>query len=163
MTDASAAEATTTPAFGVHSEVGQLRKVLVCAPGLAHHRLTPTNADDLLFDDVMWVDNAQRDHADFVDEAARAAASRSSSCTTSLAETVADPGGAGVAARSQDRAPTRSASAWSTRPARSSSRSTPRTLAEFLIGGLADLRPARRLPHRLHRARPRVDRRRANT
>ncbi|MGW5863029.1 arginine deiminase [Streptomyces sp. NPDC055239] len=54
------------PTFGVHSEVGRLRKVLVCSPGLAHRRLTPTNADDLLFDDVMWVENAQRDHADFV-------------------------------------------------------------------------------------------------
>jgi arginine deiminase len=52
--------------YGVHSEVGQLRKVLVCRPGLAHKRLTPTNADALLFDDVMWVENAQRDHADFV-------------------------------------------------------------------------------------------------
>ncbi|WP_285114231.1 arginine deiminase [Leifsonia sp. fls2-241-R2A-40a] len=61
MTDSPAA-----PAFGVHSEVGQLRKVLVCSPGLAHHRLTPGNADDLLFDDVMWVDNAIRDHAAFV-------------------------------------------------------------------------------------------------
>ncbi|MCF3965387.1 arginine deiminase [Streptomyces fuscigenes] len=56
------------PALGVHSEVGRLRKVLVCAPGLAHRRLTPTNAGDLLFDDVMWVENAQRDHADFVRE-----------------------------------------------------------------------------------------------
>src|SRR5512132_4588703 len=55
-------------ALGVHSEVGKLRKVLVCAPGLAHRRLTPTNADDLLFDDVMWVENAQRDHADFVNK-----------------------------------------------------------------------------------------------
>jgi len=54
--------------YGVHSEVGRLRKVLVCAPGLAHRRLTPTNADDLLFDDVMWVENAQRDHADFVNK-----------------------------------------------------------------------------------------------
>ncbi|WP_262848807.1 arginine deiminase [Mumia quercus] len=54
--------------YGVHSEVGRLRKVLVCRPGLAHRRLTPTNADDLLFDDVMWVENAQRDHADFVDK-----------------------------------------------------------------------------------------------
>jgi arginine deiminase len=52
--------------YGVHSEVGRLRKVLVCAPGLAHRRLTPTNADGLLFDDVMWVENAQRDHAEFV-------------------------------------------------------------------------------------------------
>ena len=54
--------------YGVHSEVGRLRKVLVCSPGLAHRRLTPTNSDDLLFDDVMWVENAQRDHADFVNK-----------------------------------------------------------------------------------------------
>jgi arginine deiminase len=54
--------------YGVHSEVGKLGKVLVCAPGLAHRRLTPTNSDDLLFDDVMWVENAQRDHADFVNK-----------------------------------------------------------------------------------------------
>ena len=46
--------------------MGRLRKVLVCSPGLAHRRLTPTNCDDLLFDDVLWVDNAQRDHLDFV-------------------------------------------------------------------------------------------------
>ncbi|MFE2262464.1 arginine deiminase [Streptomyces griseosporeus] len=58
-------------ALGVHSEVGRLRKVLVCSPGLAHRRLTPTNSDDLLFDDVMWVENAQRDHADFVAELRR--------------------------------------------------------------------------------------------
>jgi arginine deiminase len=56
------------PAHGVHSEVGRLRKVLVCAPGRAHRRLTPSNADALLFDDVMWVENAQRDHADFVNK-----------------------------------------------------------------------------------------------
>ncbi|MFD4945475.1 arginine deiminase [Streptomyces sp. NPDC058239] len=62
---------TTEPALGVHSEVGKLRKVLVCAPGLAHRRLTPTNSDDLLFDDVMWVENAQRDHADFVNKLRR--------------------------------------------------------------------------------------------
>jgi arginine deiminase len=54
------------PALGVHSEVGRLRKVLVCAPGLAHRRLTPTNCDELLFDDVMWVDRAQEDHREFV-------------------------------------------------------------------------------------------------
>ncbi len=52
--------------YGVHSEVGRLRKVLVCSPGLAHRRLTPTNSDDLLFDDVMWVEQAQADHAAFV-------------------------------------------------------------------------------------------------
>jgi len=53
-------------ALGVHSEVGTLRTVLVCAPGRAHQRLTPSNCHDLLFDDVMWVENARRDHAAFV-------------------------------------------------------------------------------------------------
>jgi arginine deiminase len=53
-------------AFGVHSEVGQLHKVMVCSPGIAHQRLTPSNCDDLLFDDVLWVENAKRDHFDFV-------------------------------------------------------------------------------------------------
>ncbi|BDZ54555.1 hypothetical protein GCM10025870_16280 [Agromyces marinus] len=52
--------------YGVHSEVGRLRKVLVCRPGLGHERLTPSNSDALLFDDVLWVQNARRDHADFV-------------------------------------------------------------------------------------------------
>jgi arginine deiminase len=51
---------------GVHSEVGKLRTVLVCRPGLAHQRLTPGNAADLLFDDVLWVPEAQKDHHDFV-------------------------------------------------------------------------------------------------
>jgi len=61
-------DTTSPPAagYGVHSEVGQLRKVLVCAPGLAHERLTPSNCDDLLFDDVLWVQNARRDHFDFM-------------------------------------------------------------------------------------------------
>ena len=62
MTDTAAPK----PGHGVHSEVGELRKVLVCAPGLAHERLTPSNCDDLLFDDVLWVQNAQRDHFDFM-------------------------------------------------------------------------------------------------
>ena len=55
-----------TARYGVHSEVGTLRKVMVCAPGRARSRLTPTNCDDLLFDDVMWVENAKRDHVDFI-------------------------------------------------------------------------------------------------
>jgi len=52
--------------YGAYSEVGKLNKVLVCRPGLGHERLTPSNNDDLLFDDVLWVDNAKRDHAEFV-------------------------------------------------------------------------------------------------
>ena len=55
-----------TATFGVHSEVGQLRLVMVCAPGRAHQRLTPSNCDPLLFDDVLWVENAKRDHFDFI-------------------------------------------------------------------------------------------------
>src|SRR6187397_703861 len=51
---------------GVHSEVGTLRTVMVCRPGLAHQRLTPGNRADLLFDDVLWVQEAQKDHYDFV-------------------------------------------------------------------------------------------------
>ncbi len=58
--------AQTATTYGVHSEVGRLRTVLVCRPGLAHRRLTPSTSEDLLFDDVMWVEKAQADHADFV-------------------------------------------------------------------------------------------------
>jgi len=51
--------------FGVHSEVGKLRKVLVHRPGLEHTRLTPSNAEELLFDDVLWVERAQQEHDAF--------------------------------------------------------------------------------------------------
>lgn len=51
--------------FGVHSETGVLRKVLVCRPGLEHLRLTPDNCEELLFDDVMWVEKAKKDHQKF--------------------------------------------------------------------------------------------------
>ena len=52
--------------LGVHSEIGKLRKVMVSRPSLAHERLTPGNCHDLLFDDVIWVQKARSDHADFV-------------------------------------------------------------------------------------------------
>ncbi len=52
--------------LGVWSEAGKLRRVLVCAPGLAHQRLTPENCNELLFDDVIWLQQARRDHFDFV-------------------------------------------------------------------------------------------------
>jgi arginine deiminase len=48
--------------FGVLSEVGNLRKVMVHRPGLEHARLTPSNAEELLFDDVLWVARAQTEH-----------------------------------------------------------------------------------------------------
>ncbi|MFC5179333.1 arginine deiminase [Nocardioides taihuensis] len=56
---------TPTSRVGVWSEAGRLRRVMVCSPGLAHLRLTPDNCDDLLYDDVMWVSQAKRDHFDF--------------------------------------------------------------------------------------------------
>ncbi|MDB4241044.1 arginine deiminase family protein, partial [Yoonia sp.] len=53
--------------LGVYSETGTLRQVIVCRPGLAHRRLTPENCKDLLFDDVFWVKQAQKDHDVFTD------------------------------------------------------------------------------------------------
>lgn len=50
---------------GLHSEVGRLRKVVVCRPGLAQKRLTPANCHELLFDDVLWVSQARNDHDAF--------------------------------------------------------------------------------------------------
>jgi arginine deiminase len=52
--------------FGVHSEVGSLRKVMVHRPDLSLRRLTPSNHDELLFDDVLWVERAQYEHDQFV-------------------------------------------------------------------------------------------------
>jgi arginine deiminase len=53
-------------AFSVDSEVGRLRKVIVHRPGLEQRRLTPENAEELLFDDVIWVRKAKVEHAAFV-------------------------------------------------------------------------------------------------
>jgi Arginine deiminase len=53
--------------YGVYSEVGKLRKVMVHRPELSLKRLTPTNVHDLLFDDVVWVKKACWEHDVFVD------------------------------------------------------------------------------------------------
>lgn len=53
--------------FGVVSEVGKLRKVIVHRPDLSLKRLTPANHDELLFDDVLWVERAQKEHDHFVE------------------------------------------------------------------------------------------------
>lgn len=55
------------PAFGVHSEAGKLRTVLVHRPGLSLERLTPHNRTEFLFDDVVWVQRAQLEHDAFTD------------------------------------------------------------------------------------------------
>ena len=51
--------------FHVDSEVGRLRQVVLHRPGLELKRLTPDNAADLLFDDVLWVSRAQAEHDAF--------------------------------------------------------------------------------------------------
>ncbi len=74
----------------LHSEVGRLRTVLVCRPGLAHQRLTPANCHELLFDDVLWVKQARHDHAAFC-EALTAQGSEVLEVHTLLAATMALP------------------------------------------------------------------------
>jgi arginine deiminase len=58
---------TTTTTFAVESEVGTLRRVMLHRPDLELRRLTPTNAADLLFDDVLWVKRARQEHDVFAD------------------------------------------------------------------------------------------------
>jgi arginine deiminase len=53
--------------FRVDSEVGQLRQVILHRPDLELKRLTPDNAADLLFDDVLWVSEAQAEHDAFAE------------------------------------------------------------------------------------------------
>jgi arginine deiminase len=57
----------TATKYGAFSEVGTLRKVMVHRPGLELKRLTPANAQELLFDDVLWVKRARQEHDAFVD------------------------------------------------------------------------------------------------
>ncbi len=59
MTKGSAAR------LGVHSEVGTLKQVILHRPGRELARLTPSNKDGLLFDDVLWVEKAQEEHDEF--------------------------------------------------------------------------------------------------
>jgi arginine deiminase len=51
--------------YGVRSEVGRLRTVLLHRPGNELRRLTPRNNDALLFDGLPWVDRAQEEHDAF--------------------------------------------------------------------------------------------------
>src|SRR5207344_2469013 len=53
--------------LGAYSEVGRLRRVMIHRPGLEHTRLTPSNAADLLFDDVIWVKRAKEEHDAFAE------------------------------------------------------------------------------------------------
>jgi arginine deiminase len=74
--------------FHVDSEVGPLRQVIVHRPGLELKRLTPENAADLLFDDLLWVAEAQAEHDEFA-AVLRAAGVRVHYYGDLLAETIA--------------------------------------------------------------------------
>ncbi len=49
----------------IRSEVGPLESVLLHRPGLELSRLTPTNKEELLFDELLWVEHAQQEHDAF--------------------------------------------------------------------------------------------------
>lgn len=51
----------------VDSEVGQLRQAILHRPDLELKRLTPSNHDEYLFDDVLWVKQAKQEHDAFAE------------------------------------------------------------------------------------------------
>lgn len=53
--------------FSISSEVGKLKRVILHRPGRELERLTIDNKDKLLFDDILWVEEAQKEHDSFAD------------------------------------------------------------------------------------------------
>jgi arginine deiminase len=51
----------------VDSEVGRLKQVILHRPDLELKRLTPSNKDEFLFDDVLWVKRAKQEHDAFAE------------------------------------------------------------------------------------------------
>ena len=49
----------------IDSEIGRLQTVIIHRPGKEMLRLTPENKDELLFDDVLWLERAQQEHDEF--------------------------------------------------------------------------------------------------
>jgi arginine deiminase len=78
--------------FGVQSEVGTLRQVIVHRPGLELARLTPQNTGELLFDDVMWSRRAKEEHDAFA-EVLRESGARVHYFGQLLAQALAVPAG----------------------------------------------------------------------
>ena len=120
--------------FGVYSEVGQLRKVMVHRPGLEHSRLTPSNADELLFDDVLWVARAKAEH-DMFAEVMRERGVEVFEAETLLAEALANPEardwvcGHILSEREVGITAARQAREWA-------AAAEPALVAEFLVGGI---------------------------
>ncbi len=79
--------------FSIRSEVGELTAVLVHRPGEELARITPSNKDELLFDELLWVEHAQVEHDAFTD-LLRASGVEVLLVTDLLAEVVADPAAA---------------------------------------------------------------------
>ena len=77
----------------VRSEVGQLDAVLVHRPGEELRRVTPSNMERLLFDELLWVEHAQAEHDAFTG-LLRAQGVEVLELTDLLAEVVADPAAA---------------------------------------------------------------------
>ncbi|MFJ3905844.1 arginine deiminase [Streptomyces sp. NPDC090025] len=76
--------------FHVDSEAGKLKQVILHRPGLELERLTPSNKDGLLFDDVLWVERAQEEH-DFFAQTLRDRGIAVHLFTDLLTETMRDP------------------------------------------------------------------------
>lgn len=53
--------------INVHSEIGKLTEVLVHRPGKELENLTPNVLERLLFDDIPWLEQAQKEHDQFTD------------------------------------------------------------------------------------------------
>ncbi len=51
----------------MYSESGRLKTVLMHRPGRAMERLTPSNREHFLYDDLVWVERAQAEHDAFTD------------------------------------------------------------------------------------------------
>jgi len=121
-------------ALGVHSEVGRLHRVMVHRPGLEHTRLTPSNAEELLFDDVLWVAQAKREHDAFC-ELMRDRDIEVFEAETLLAEALESPQAREwlvthvLNERQVGLGATERASSWV-------SEASPADVAEFLIGGI---------------------------
>ena len=121
--------------FHVDSEVGRLRQVILHRPDLELKRLTPDNAADLLFDDVLWVAEAQAEHDAFAAVLRAARRQRALLRRTARADdgrstrprSTCSTGSSTRACTARSRS-TRCAARWRgwTRPA----------LATFLIGGI---------------------------
>ena len=74
----------------IRSEIGPLEAVLLHRPGDELTRITPTNKDELLFDELLWLEHARLEHDAFAD-LLRGAGVEVLYVEELLAEVVADP------------------------------------------------------------------------